>query len=78
MEQKLAANLLVSLMSDVASVFQVPTEVAKYFFIKREEELRSIIISEIKDGDFKQLLEELMQKPVEEMKELYNNREIEK
>lgn len=52
MEQKLAANLLVSLISDVASVFQVPTEVAKYFFIKREEELRSIIISEIKDGDF--------------------------
>ena len=29
-------------------------------------------------GTFKQLIEDLMQKPVEELKELYNNREIEK
>ena len=36
------------------------------------------IVKEIKNGDFKELLESLMQKPVEEMKELYNNREIEK
>lgn len=35
-------------------------------------------VKEIKNGDFKELLESLMQKPVEEMKELYNNREIEK
>lgn len=34
-------------------------------------------VKEIKDGTFKELLEDLMQKPVEEMKELYNNREIE-
>lgn len=35
-------------------------------------------VSEIENGDFKELLERLMQKPIEEMKELYNNREIEK
>ncbi len=35
-------------------------------------------VKEIENGDFKELLEALMQKPVEEMKELYNNREIEK
>ena len=35
-------------------------------------------VKEIKDGTFNELLESLMQKPIEEMKELYNNREIEK
>ena len=35
-------------------------------------------VKEIKNGDFKELIEKLMQKPVEEMKELYNNRDIEK
>ena len=35
-------------------------------------------VQEIKDGTFQELLENLMQKPVSEMKELYNNREIEK
>ena len=35
-------------------------------------------VKEIENGDFTQLLEALMGKPVEEMKELYNNREIEK
>ena len=35
-------------------------------------------VKEIENGDFIKLLEELMQKPIEEMKELYNNREIEK
>lgn len=35
-------------------------------------------VKEIENGDFKQLLEDLMGKPVEEMKELYNTREIEK
>ena len=34
-------------------------------------------VQEIKDGAFTELLEQLMQKPVEEMKELYNNRDIE-
>ena len=32
----------------------------------------------IENGDFKDLIEALMQKPIEEMKELYNTREIEK
>ncbi len=35
-------------------------------------------INEIKNGDFNQLIEALMQKSIDEIKELYNNREIEK
>ena len=35
-------------------------------------------VEEIQNGDFNALIENLMQKPIEEMKELYNNREIEK
>ena len=35
-------------------------------------------VAEINNGDFKQLLEDVMNKPVEELKELYNHREIEK
>jgi len=35
-------------------------------------------VREIQNGDFKELLEGLMQKPIAELKELYNNREIEK
>ena len=35
-------------------------------------------VKEIKNGDFNDLIESLMQKPVEELKELYNTREIEK
>ena len=35
-------------------------------------------VKEIKNGDFNELIEALMQKPIEEMKELYNNRDIEK
>ena len=35
-------------------------------------------VQEIENGTFTELIEKLMQKPVEELKELYNNREIEK
>ena len=35
-------------------------------------------VQEIANGDFRSLMENIMQKPLEEMKELYNNREIEK
>ena len=35
-------------------------------------------VREIKDGTFNELIEALMQKPIDEMKELYNTREIEK
>ena len=35
-------------------------------------------IKEINDGTFEELIEALMQKPIDEMKELYNTREIEK
>ncbi|MBR4895985.1 MAG: 4Fe-4S dicluster domain-containing protein, partial [Clostridia bacterium] len=34
-------------------------------------------VREIRDGTFDDLLEALMQKPVDELRELYNNREIE-
>ena len=45
-----------------------------------EHRLNTLIpfIGEIKNGDFNELIEALMQKPVEELKELYNNRDIEK
>ena len=35
-------------------------------------------VAEIKEGKFDDLIEQVMQKPIEEMQELYNNREIEK
>ena len=35
-------------------------------------------VEEINNGDYVKLLEDVMNKPVEELKELYNNREIEK
>ena len=35
-------------------------------------------VTEINDGTFEELIEALMQKPIDEMKELYNTREIEK
>ena len=35
-------------------------------------------VQEIKDGTFTELIENLMQKPIDEIAELYNHREIEK
>ena len=35
-------------------------------------------VKEIENGTFNELIEALMGKPVDELKELYNNREIEK
>ena len=35
-------------------------------------------VAEIEHGDYKALIEALMQKPLSELKELYNNRDIEK
>ncbi|MBQ0099562.1 MAG: 4Fe-4S dicluster domain-containing protein [Firmicutes bacterium] len=35
-------------------------------------------VEEINNGDYKKLLEDVMNKPIEELKELYNHREIEK
>jgi len=35
-------------------------------------------VQEIKDGKYEALLEQLMGKPISEMQELYNNRDIEK
>ncbi len=47
------------------------------YLAPKSEHLESRV-EEIKNGTFNQLLEQLMQKPISEMKELYNNREIEK
>ena len=46
-------------------------------YLAPETEHLKARVQEIKDGKFEDLLEALMQKPVSEMKELYNNREIE-
>ena len=35
-------------------------------------------VQEVKDGKFEALIESLMEKPLDEIKELYNHREIEK
>ena len=35
-------------------------------------------VQEIQNGTFRELMEKLMEKPVDEIRELYNNREIEK
>ena len=35
-------------------------------------------VEEINEGTFNKLIEDLMGKPIDEIKELYNNREIEK
>lgn len=47
------------------------------YIAPKTEHLESRVV-EINGGTFRELLENLMQKPVEEMKELYNTREIEK
>jgi Fe-S oxidoreductase len=46
------------------------------YLVPQAEHLNSRV-KEILNGDFDKLLDELMQKPVEELKELYNHREIE-
>jgi succinate dehydrogenase/fumarate reductase-like Fe-S protein len=46
------------------------------YLVPQAEHLNSRV-KEILGGDFDKLLDELMQKPVEELKELYNHREIE-
>ena len=47
-------------------------------YIAPECEHLNVRVQEIKDGKYEKLIEQLMQKPLEEIKELYNNREIEK
>ncbi len=48
----------------------------KYIAPKSEHLIKRV--QEINDGEFKALIESIMNKPIEELKELYNNREIEK
>ena len=47
-------------------------------YLAPETAHRNDRVQEIKDGTFEELLQNLMGKPIDEMKELYNNREIEK
>jgi len=47
-------------------------------YIAKEAKHLTKRVEEIDEGQYNDLLEALMQKPIEEMKELYNNREIEK
>ena len=44
----------------------------------KEEQWLEKRVEEINHGDYDELIEKIMNRPVEEMRELYNNREIEK
>jgi hypothetical protein len=47
-------------------------------YIAPETEHLKNRVAEINHGDYDELIEQIMQKPITEMKELYNTREIEK
>ena len=47
-------------------------------YIAPESEHLTNRVEEIHHGDYDQLIEQIMEKPIEEMQELYNTREIEK
>ena len=47
-------------------------------YIKPEAKHLTARVEEIEKGDCKAMMEAIMQKPIEELKELYNTREIEK
>ena len=47
-------------------------------YIEPQSEHLAKRVAEIHNGDFKALLDELMRKPLDEIKELYNHRDIEK
>ena len=47
-------------------------------YIAPQSEHLTARVDEINTGSFDELIEQIMQKPIEEMKELYNSREIEK
>ena len=47
-------------------------------YVAPESEHLKNRVEEINEGEFDALIEQIMQKPIAEMKELYNNREIEK
>ncbi len=46
------SGLLVACISDAASLIGVPTEAAKHFLQRRQDELQNIILQEVRDGDF--------------------------
>ena len=47
-------------------------------YIEPESKHLTKRVEEIHHGDYDQLIEQIMEKPITEMQELYNNREIEK
>ena len=54
----------------IAEILECDTSEVKKHLTKK--------VQEINDGKYIPLIEEIMNKPIEELKELYNNREIEK
>lgn len=49
------SNMLVSCISDAASLIGAPTDIAKHFLQKRQHELQNIILQEIREGDFSKI-----------------------
>ena len=47
-------------------------------YLAPETEHLKVRVEEINHGAYDELIEQIMQKPITEMQELYNNREIEK
>ena len=47
-------------------------------YIAPETEHLKKRVEEVNSGEYDELIEQIMQKPITEMKELYNTREIEK
>ena len=47
-------------------------------YIEAESEHLTKRVEEINHGEYDNLIEQIMNKPISEMEELYNNREIEK
>ena len=64
-------------VSDKTGIVELARRLSGKYLAPKSEHLDERV-REIQNGDFKELLEGLMQKPIEEMKELYNHREIEK
>ena len=56
----------------------VPCSVDNGKYLAPKSEHLENRVKEINNGTFTELIEALMGKPIEEMKELYNNRDIEK
>lgn len=50
--------MLISCISDAASLMGIPTDIAKCFLHKRQTELQNIILQEVRDGDFSKVAQD--------------------